>query len=200
MTISNAGNAPAQGMIVVNLYASPDQTIRGDAPLLAAAMKEIHLKPHQKTVVLLPRFTWPAGLTANSSWSPTLMRRGRCRRPVSPIMRQSVPPPSWFPAVRGPSGTTSKRSRDTETGQAGDDCGHVEEFGKRDSPRDGNGCRGCGRRATGSRRISFRSHRHPPGAGTTAQVHHPLHGPVADNGPVLHGRNRQSPRRPELRE
>lgn len=60
--IKNTGTTAATGSIVINLYASPDQTLRGNAPKLTTVTKKVNLKPGKSIKVKLPAFTWAAGL------------------------------------------------------------------------------------------------------------------------------------------
>ena len=62
ITITNTGLTTASATIVVNLYASPDSMIRGNAPQLATVTKKIKLKPHKRITISFGRFTWPANL------------------------------------------------------------------------------------------------------------------------------------------
>ena len=65
ITITNSGNQTAKGTIVIDLFASPDQTIRGNAPKLTTITKKINLRPHQHVTIPFRPFTWPASLNGS---------------------------------------------------------------------------------------------------------------------------------------
>jgi hypothetical protein len=65
MTITNSGNVAVKQTILINLYASPDNQIRGNAPVLRSVNKRISLKPGQHVNITFPGFTWPASLNGN---------------------------------------------------------------------------------------------------------------------------------------
>jgi hypothetical protein len=61
--IKNTGTTTATGSIVIDLYASPDSTLRGSAPKLTTITKKINLKANAKPIkVTLKPFTWTASL------------------------------------------------------------------------------------------------------------------------------------------
>lgn len=63
LTVTNTGNvAVTRQLILMNLYASPDSQIRGNAPLLAIVNRRISLKPGQHINITFPGFVWPASL------------------------------------------------------------------------------------------------------------------------------------------
>lgn len=62
VTVVNSGNQLAKGKIVIDLYASPSQTVPGGTPVLEAVMRNINLKPGAKVNEVLPGFVWPAGI------------------------------------------------------------------------------------------------------------------------------------------
>jgi hypothetical protein len=66
VTVINSGNQPAVGTIVINLYASPDASIRGDAPLLAQLTKKIKMKVGARMTFTFGKFTWPSSLTGTT--------------------------------------------------------------------------------------------------------------------------------------
>ena len=59
VTVLNSGNQLARGKIVISLYASPDQTIRGGTPVLVSVTRNVNLKPGKQTVFGVPGFKWP---------------------------------------------------------------------------------------------------------------------------------------------
>jgi hypothetical protein len=67
VVIANNGAAAAAGSIVINLFASADQSIAPDSPLLVRTTRAISLKPGKNLTVSLPRFTWPAAVNGNFS-------------------------------------------------------------------------------------------------------------------------------------
>jgi hypothetical protein len=62
VTLVNAGNQVAKGTIIINLYASPDQTIRGDAPRLSTVTRRINLRVGGRAAFAMPGWFWPATL------------------------------------------------------------------------------------------------------------------------------------------
>lgn len=59
VTVVNSGNALAKGKIVIDLYASPDQSIPSGAQPLVSVTRNVNLKPGAKVVEALPGFKWP---------------------------------------------------------------------------------------------------------------------------------------------
>jgi hypothetical protein len=62
VTIVNSGDQAAKGKIFIDLYASPDGTIHGNAPLLVHFAKVINLLPGRRLVIALPGFLWPSSV------------------------------------------------------------------------------------------------------------------------------------------
>ena len=63
VTIVNSGNQAAKGTIVINVYASPDGTIRGNAPLVGSITRKINIRAGGRAVFVVPGFVWPASLS-----------------------------------------------------------------------------------------------------------------------------------------
>ena len=59
VTIVNAGNQPAKGRIVIDLFASPGQMVPSGTPVLESVTRNINLKPGAKVAEVLPGFKWP---------------------------------------------------------------------------------------------------------------------------------------------
>lgn len=59
VTVVNSGNQTAKGKIVIDLYASPTQTIASGTPVQEAVTRNVNLKPGAKVVEVLPGFKWP---------------------------------------------------------------------------------------------------------------------------------------------
>lgn len=63
VVIVNSGNQVAKGRIVIDIYASPDATIRGNAPLVATVTRNINIRAGGRAVFAMPTFLWPASLS-----------------------------------------------------------------------------------------------------------------------------------------
>ena len=62
VTIVNSGNQAAKGRIVINVYASPDGTIRGNGSLVGMITRNINIRAGGRAVFVVPGFVWPASL------------------------------------------------------------------------------------------------------------------------------------------
>jgi hypothetical protein len=66
VTVVNSGDQLARGKIYVDLYTSPDGTIRGNATPFLHVLRPINLRAGGRTVIPLPAFVWPAGVTGQT--------------------------------------------------------------------------------------------------------------------------------------
>ncbi|HSZ57705.1 MAG TPA: FG-GAP-like repeat-containing protein [Tepidisphaeraceae bacterium] len=62
VTIKNTGTQAAKGKIVVNLYASTNTSLPGNAPLLGTATVNVNLKPGKSQKINISKITWASTL------------------------------------------------------------------------------------------------------------------------------------------
>ena len=63
--VLNSGNASAIGSMVINLYASTDQTSITGATMVSSITRNVRLRPGARTTYAFPAFTWPASLSGS---------------------------------------------------------------------------------------------------------------------------------------
>ena len=65
VTIKNTGNQTAKGKIVVNIYASPNTSLPGNAPLVGTATVNVNLKAGKTQKINVSKITWASTLNGS---------------------------------------------------------------------------------------------------------------------------------------